>query len=123
MLEAVRKFVEAGREALTPEKAEELARALVKEGQARRDQVGRLARDLRTWSRRSSERLMAAIRAEVKAQLPKAGLATKDEVEALKRRVRKLETASRAPTRRATAAKPRKKVAAKPRKKGASTRA
>jgi hypothetical protein len=66
---------------------------------------------------------MASIRAEVKAQIPKAGLATKDEVEALKRRIRKLESASRAPAKRATASKPRKKAAAKPRKKGASTRA
>jgi polyhydroxyalkanoate synthesis regulator phasin len=123
MLDAVRRFVEAGREALTPEKAEELARALVKEGQARRDQVARLASDLSAWSRRNSERLMASIRAEVKAQIPKAGLATKDEVEALKRRIRKLESASRVPAKRATAAKPRKKAAAKPRKKGASTRA
>jgi polyhydroxyalkanoate synthesis regulator phasin len=108
MLDALRKFVEAGREALTPEKAEELARALVKEGQARRDQVARLARDLTTWSRRNSERLMGAIRAEVKDQISKAGLATKDEVEALKRRIRKLES-SRAPARKATTAKPRKK--------------
>ncbi len=123
MLDALRKFVEAGREALTPEKAEELARALVKEGQARRDQAARLARDLTTWSRRSSERLMATIRAEVKDQISKAGLATKDEVEGLKRRVRKLES-SGAPTRKATTAKrapARKATTAKPRKKGAST--
>jgi polyhydroxyalkanoate synthesis regulator phasin len=111
MLDAVRRFVEAGREALTPEKAEELARALVKEGQARRDQVTRLAGDLTTWSRRNSERLVAAIRSEVRTQIAKAGLATKDDVEALKRRIRKLESASRAPARRATTAKPRKKGA------------
>ena len=44
MLDAVRRYVEAGREALTPERAEELARTLVREGQARRDQVSHLAR-------------------------------------------------------------------------------
>jgi polyhydroxyalkanoate synthesis regulator phasin len=121
MLDAVRRLVEAGREALTPEKAEELARTLVKEGQARLDQMARLARDLSAWSRRNSDRLMASIRAEVKAQIPKAGLATKGEMEALKRRVRKLESASRAPAKRASAAKPRKKAAAG--KKGASNRA
>jgi polyhydroxyalkanoate synthesis regulator phasin len=121
MLDAVRRLVEAGREALTPEKAEELARTLVKEGQARLDQMARLARDLSAWSRRNSDRLMASIRAEVKAQIPKAGLATKGEVEALKRRVRKLESASRTPAKRASAAKPRKKAAAG--KKGASNRA
>jgi polyhydroxyalkanoate synthesis regulator phasin len=96
MLDAVRRVVEAGREALTPEKAEALARALVREGQARGDQAARLARDLVTWSRKSSERLLSSIRAEVKSQISKAGLATKDEVEALKRRIRKLESASSA---------------------------
>jgi polyhydroxyalkanoate synthesis regulator phasin len=124
MLDALRKFVEAGREALTPEKAEELARALVREGQARRDQAARLARDLTTWSRRSSERFMAAIRTEVKDQISRAGLATKDEVEALKRRIRKLES-SRAPARKATTARApaRKATRAKPRKKGTSAKA
>jgi polyhydroxyalkanoate synthesis regulator phasin len=102
MLEAVRRFVEAGRETLTPEKAESLARALIREGQARRDQAARLARELTTWSRRNSERLMSSIRSEVKAQISKAGLATKDEVEALKRRIRKLESASRPAAKRTT---------------------
>jgi polyhydroxyalkanoate synthesis regulator phasin len=92
MLDAVRKYVEAGREALTPKKAEELARALVKQGQARRDQVARIAGDLLEWSRRSSDRLRDTIAGEVKKQLGRAGLATKAEVEALRRRVRKLES-------------------------------
>ena len=105
MLDAVRRVVEAGREALTPEKAEALARAMVREGQARRDQAARLARELTTWSRRSSERLVASIRAEVRSQISKAGLATKDDVEALKRRIRKLETASRPAAKRATASR------------------
>lgn len=104
MLDAVRKYVEAGREALTPEKAEELARALVKEGQARRDQVTRLARDLAEWSRRNSEKLLDTIRGEVKRQIARAGVATKDDVEALKRRVRKLETTRKPAGARKTAA-------------------
>ena len=111
MLDAMRRFVEAGRETLTPEKAESLARALVREGQARRDQAARLTRDLMAWSRRNSEHLMSSIRAEVKTQISKAGLATKEEVEALKRRVRKLESASRPAAKRTT------------RKKGSSAKA
>jgi polyhydroxyalkanoate synthesis regulator phasin len=96
MLDAVRKYVEAGREALTPKKAEELARSLVRQGQARRDQASRLAGDLLEWSRRSSERLRTTIAREVKNQLGRAGLATKAEVEALRRRVRKLESSRKA---------------------------
>ena len=91
MIDTVRRYVEAGREALTPQKAEELARSLVKQGQARREQATKLARDLSEWSRRNSERLAEIIRREVKKQISRAGLATKDEVESLKRRIRELE--------------------------------
>jgi polyhydroxyalkanoate synthesis regulator phasin len=89
--DTVRRYVEAGREALTPKKAEDLARSLAKQGEVRRDQVSRLARDLAEWSRRNSERLMEIVRSEVKRQVSRTGVATKDEVEALRRRVRELE--------------------------------
>jgi polyhydroxyalkanoate synthesis regulator phasin len=99
MLDTVRRYVEAGREALTPRKAEELARALTKEGQARRDQVTTVARDLVEWSRKNSERLLATIRAEVKRQLARTGVATKDDIESLKQRIRKLEASGGGSTR------------------------
>lgn len=110
MLDTVRRYVEAGREALTPKRAEELARALVQQGQARADQAGSVARDLIEWSRKSSERLREAIGHEVKKQIAKAGVATKDEVESLKRRIRELESqakraSSAATTQRSGAAK------------------
>jgi hypothetical protein len=85
MLDAVRRYVEAGREALRQVPAEELAR------------------DLAAWSRRNRERLLATIRAEVKKQISRAGVATKDDIESLKRRVRKLESAAKGtPQRRST---------------------
>jgi polyhydroxyalkanoate synthesis regulator phasin len=103
MLDTVRKYVEAGREALTPKKAEELARALIEQGQARADQAGRIARDLIDWSRKNSEQLLDTIRHEVQKQMSKAGVATKDEVESLKRRIRELESQKKAASpRRAT---------------------
>jgi polyhydroxyalkanoate synthesis regulator phasin len=92
MLDTVRRYVEAGRETLTPKKAEELARGLIQQGQARADQAGKIARDLIEWSRKSSERLRESIRNEVQKQMSKTGVATKDEVEALKRRIRELES-------------------------------
>lgn len=100
MLDAVRRYVEAGREALTPKRAEELARSLVREGQARKDQVARLAGDLLSWSRKSSERFRDTIRREVKRQIDRSGVATKDDIESLKRRVRKLEGGAKAPARK-----------------------
>jgi len=107
MLDTIRRYVDAGREALTPEKAEQLARALVKQGQARKEQAGQLARDLLEWSRKGSERLLTTIRREVKRQVQNAGVATKDEVESLKRRIRDLERSS---GRKASAATPRRKA-------------
>ena len=119
MLDTVRRYVEAGREALTPKKAEELARALVQQGQARADQAGKIARELVDWSRKSSERLRDAIGQEVKKQIAKAGVATKDEVEALKRRIRELESrAKAAPARRAKA---QPSAASKPAKRRPTT--
>ena len=111
MLDTVRRYVEAGREALTPKKAEELARALAKQGQARADQVQQLARELAEWSKKNSDRLRTTIRREVKKQFDKAGVATKDDVESLKNRIRKVESdvkTARSPARTApkTAAKP-----------------
>jgi polyhydroxyalkanoate synthesis regulator phasin len=104
MLDAVRKYVEAGREALTPRRAEDLARTLVREGQARREQVNRLAGDLLQWSRKNSERLRATIRQEVQRQIARSGVATKDDLEPLKRRIRALES-SRSTTRRGSSSK------------------
>jgi polyhydroxyalkanoate synthesis regulator phasin len=124
MLDTVRRYVEAGREALTPKKAEEMARALSKEGQARRDQVSTVARDLVEWSRKNSERLLATIRAEVKRQLARTGVATKDDIESLKQRIRKLEAAGASTrasrtvggsTRAPRAATPRKTAATRKR--------
>jgi polyhydroxyalkanoate synthesis regulator phasin len=110
MLDAVRKYVEAGRDALTPQRAEELARALVREGQVRTDQAARLARDLLDWSRKSSEQLRDSIGREVSRQISRSGLATKEDLEPLKRRIRKLETdlkslAGRSPARKSPVAK------------------
>jgi polyhydroxyalkanoate synthesis regulator phasin len=120
MRDTVRRYVDAGREALTSKRAEDMARALVKQGQARRDQASKVARDLTVWSRRSSERLREIIRREVSKQIARGGMATKDEVEALKRRIRDLE---RSAAQRAPAAKsPAKSSAGRPARKPATAR-
>jgi polyhydroxyalkanoate synthesis regulator phasin len=105
MLDAVRRYVEAGREALTPQRAEELARSLVKEGQARKDQAAQLARDLLEWSRKNSERLRETIGREVTKQIGRTGLATTAEVESLKRRIRKLESTRTTSAKKSSARK------------------
>jgi polyhydroxyalkanoate synthesis regulator phasin len=91
MLDALRKYVEAGMGALPSKRAEALARKLVEQGQAGKEQVGRVTRELVEWSRKSGERLAGLIRREVRKQVTALGVASKSEVEALKKRVAELE--------------------------------
>jgi polyhydroxyalkanoate synthesis regulator phasin len=118
--DTVRKYVEAGREALSPGKAQDMARSLAKQGEIRRDQVSGLARDLVTWSRKNRDRLQELIGREVKKQVTRMGVATKEDIDSLKRRVRDLERAGKAPARRATS--PAKKSTARPRKKSTAAK-
>ncbi len=74
---------------LSPARAQEMARSLM-QGQTR-DQVQKVARDLIDWSNKSRQRLSEAVQREVKSQLKSLGVAGRDEVDALKRRVRELE--------------------------------
>jgi polyhydroxyalkanoate synthesis regulator phasin len=106
--------MEAGREALTPRKAQDLAQALVRQGEARRDQASALTRQLLGWSRRSSDQFRETIRREVRRQISRSGLATKDEVDTLRRRVRELEQSGPSRSAPKSAGKPsRKKATAK----------
>jgi polyhydroxyalkanoate synthesis regulator phasin len=74
---------------LSPAKAQELAKSLSK-GQGR-DQVSKAAKDLLAWSNKNKERLTSMVQTEVKSQLKTIGVASRDEVDALRKRVRELE--------------------------------
>lgn len=91
MRDVVRRYVEAGRDTLKPERAEELARELME------------------WSRRNTERVVSIVQREVKRQLRLAGGATQDEVRELRKRVRslerRLEKAEKTTTRKAASSK------------------
>jgi polyhydroxyalkanoate synthesis regulator phasin len=100
MLDDVRRnvfgLVEAGMAAvtgaLTPARAREMARQ-VASGEGPR-QANRIAQDLLEWSQRSREWISEAVSKEVKRQLGAIGLATKDDLVALRKRVRELERAT-----------------------------
>src|SRR5881409_2732407 len=107
---------EATMQKLSPARAQEMARSLM-QGQTR-DQVQKVARDLIDWSNKSRQRLSEAVQREVKSQLKSLGVAGRDEVDAVKRRVRELErqlggpattakkpTASRSRAKKPTSAK------------------
>lgn len=113
MLETIRKYVEAGMGAVSSKRAEELAKGIAKQGQAGKEQVGKLAHEILDWSKKNGERLVTTIRREVKKQVLAMGVATKAEVESLTKRVAALEgkakttksTASKSTAKKSTAAK------------------
>jgi polyhydroxyalkanoate synthesis regulator phasin len=92
----VRRYVEAALGKLTPGKAQEIARSMV-QGQGK-EQVQKFAKDLMEWSSKNRERMVEFVRREVRAQLKLMGVASRDELEALKKRVRELERAATKPS-------------------------
>jgi polyhydroxyalkanoate synthesis regulator phasin len=110
----VRRYMEAAVEKLTPAKAQQMARSLL-EGQSKgKEQVQRVAQDLMDWSNQTRDRMTEMVRREVARQLKTMGVASRDEVDALKARVRDLERAARSSAKAAASkAVPPKTTASK----------
>lgn len=100
----VLQFVEATLDRISPARAQELAKQMA--GGEGREQVAKAAQELVDWSQRNRERVRAIVQREVTAQLSAMGMPTKDDYEALERRIAELERASRRGT-------PAKRTAAK----------
>lgn len=106
----VRKYMEAAVEKLSPARAQEMARSML-QGQGKgREQVQKVAQDLMDWSNKTRERMTEMVRREVTRQLKAMGVASKDDLEALKARVRVLErgagsasAAAKSPAKKGTA--------------------
>jgi polyhydroxyalkanoate synthesis regulator phasin len=92
----VRKYVEAAVEKLTPAKAQEMARSLLQGQDQRREQVQKVAQELMDWSNQTRERMSELVRREVARQLKTMGVASKEDLESLRARVRDLERSGRA---------------------------
>ena len=102
----VRKFTEAAAGKLSPAKAQELAKDLM-QGQGK-EQVLKAAQELMDWSNKNRTRLTDLVRKEVSSQLKTFGVASRDDLDALRRRVRELERGrgpKKATAKRKTAAK------------------
>ena len=76
---------------VTAGRARAAARALVEQGEATAGQVGALAEDLLSTSRRNRESLALLVRHEVEQAVRRLGVAAAGDVEDLTRRVRELE--------------------------------
>jgi polyhydroxyalkanoate synthesis regulator phasin len=96
----IRKFMEGTVGRLTPAKAQELARSVMQG--AGKEQVSKAAQEILDWSNKNRQRISDLVRTEVRSQMASMGFASKDEVDALKKRVRELE---RGRPKRATAKK------------------
>ena len=103
MMEPMKKAIQASFVMLSPAKAQALAKAMMA-GQGG-EQISKTAQDLMEWSTRNKDRLAGVVRDEVRSQLRQMGVASRDEVEALRKRVRELEKTRRAPAKRSTTAK------------------
>jgi polyhydroxyalkanoate synthesis regulator phasin len=113
----MRKTFEAALGNLTPARAQELAKGFLEPGAAK-DQIAKSAADILEWSQRNRQRLRSAIQDEIRDQMRQMGVATRDELDGLRKRVRDLERAAgmTASGRRRAAAKKttaRRRAAAK----------
>ena len=96
--------------AMTQARAEDLVRDLVRAGEVQAEQAQTVIDELVDRSRRNSERLIDAVRAEIRQQMTSLGLATKNDVERLERRMADVSaargsrkaTSRKAPARKAT---------------------
>jgi polyhydroxyalkanoate synthesis regulator phasin len=108
----MRKALEATIGNLTPARAQELAKGFLEPGAAK-EQIAKTAADMLEWSQRNRQRLRSAIQEEIRDQMRQMGVATQDDLDAVRKRVRELERAAgmtasgrrRAATKKKTAAK------------------
>jgi len=129
MRDAIKRYIDAA-QSLTEiprERAERIARRLASNGTIAPAQIRGVASDLVERSRENGRRVTEMVSTEIGRQVSRLGLASKDDVERLGRRVQALEVSSRvkpgtsarkAPVKKKVAAA-RKKAAARPRKKPA----
>ncbi|MFI5055451.1 MAG: hypothetical protein ACHQAW_03515 [Actinomycetota bacterium] len=94
-MQDVRKTIEASVGNLSTTRAQEIAKSVL-DKDAAKDQVSKTAADVMEWSQRNRTRLVELVRGEVRDQLRQMGIATEEEVNALRKRVRDLERTARA---------------------------
>ena len=100
----LRRYMEAAAGKLTPASAQQMARSIVGGQSKGREQVQRVAQDLLEWSKTNRERMTETVRREVREQLRAMGVATREDVDALRKRISDLERAAK-PRARSTPTK------------------
>lgn len=95
MIEDMRKYVRAGLEALSSQGAEDAAGVIMSRASGLADQLNAFASGFLEWSAEARASLMQELRDMITRQVETMGLATKDDLEALGRRIDRLERASK----------------------------
>jgi polyhydroxyalkanoate synthesis regulator phasin len=106
MIDALKRYTQAlsGLADVSRQRAEQIASALAKQGLVSTDQVRSIAQEIARRGEENRERIRELIRRE----LPRLGVASRNDVERLKQRVQALEANQRATAKRAPAAGARK---------------
>jgi hypothetical protein len=99
MLDDMRKAVRAGLDALGGGRSDQVAAALIERAQSVAEQISGLAAGFLEWSSEARASLRTEVKELVARQVREMGLATKREVDALRRRIERLEGAGGAPSR------------------------
>jgi len=134
MLEDMRRYVGAGIQALSSEAPDQLASSLMAKAQDVAEQLTALAAGFRQWSAEARESFVMEVRGLVDRQVKEMGLATQQQVQALRSRVEEAErqlralgaparTASRSPRTKPRTSRPRPSRKTASRRPAASTRA
>jgi polyhydroxyalkanoate synthesis regulator phasin len=122
-----RRYIEAALGNLTPSGARDVARSVVEQAQglagqgpsAMAGQIRDMGQQIMDWSQQGRSQILETIQREVRKQLKAFGLATTDDIDALRKRVRELEKAVGGAT--STRKSPAKRPTAKKRTTAKST--
>jgi polyhydroxyalkanoate synthesis regulator phasin len=90
---------------LTRHRAEQIAKELVKSGEVRRDQAAGWAKMLLDASRENRQEITRFVGAEIQTQVKALGLATKQDLDRLERRLERVEASARRSAVKTSAAK------------------
>jgi polyhydroxyalkanoate synthesis regulator phasin len=96
----IKRYLDAGAAftALTQARAEAIVKDLVKAGEVQTDQAQKVVTELVERSRKNSERVLDTIRKEVRSQVSNLGLATKDDIARLERKINAAKPAAKKAT-------------------------
>jgi polyhydroxyalkanoate synthesis regulator phasin len=115
LADALRRYVDAlvGMTEVSRERAEKIVSDLAKRGETRAKDIQQAARELADRSSRNQRELVRLVQKEIKRQVESLGLATRDDVGRLQRRVKELEKDTPASSKSASSkAAPAKRAAA-----------